>query len=695
MLREPDACLMSHRASFGGGGTPEMWSVFLRDTLCEASGPAASRMGSLHRALASTYKTSFQHQHFVFRATASAPRHVEELAWARNLQPIDVRFLLRYDGKRIPVFRTNDGRVYVQEQRILKDLCDSVVEIACGAAHLLCRTGEGRVFAAGNTRKGQCGHYGSVGFIPFSRAQEVHIPYGSGERAVQIAAAGDSSMVLLNSGRVFVFGCNEHCQLGNSSLDAIEQPLLLCEGIENFPKMDSIHLSGTHAVLLSKSEPSKFISFGANQQGECVVSNARTVEFSPEWKSASLTVSPSSSSSSPSSAPLTSKIQRVLLYPGGTKLLMKHTSSHNSSSTALQNTSFTTIKLGNAVASSSGFWDYASQIGIHFDRTMPENLTFFNLFNDSLPYWCQCALKSILSLDSDHSTSREKSFARLSCVCCSSDELIVILSNSICVESHFPVLSEDQAASTNDTLVAASLTLRISSDPILVGFANLLDATTRLSFSDGTTAVIHRTEFVSILVHSRALATFLLLPRSTLDIMIDFVSGPAFRAVVAFLMGRLCRRSPGKGLWNHVLYTETASRSADSDVANGCLGMIDYTTVVDVLVLCEMFELPLLRSLCEDVLFSLLRYEDGQTLKRMDGGSMEQLFGLFWDFSCSQCLSLLVPGCSIPGLSSVADPRSSSCCDSPSSTNLSRNGAAPKSKKPFWKRALRFLWCVK
>eukprot|EP00658_Telonema_sp_P-2_P066298 TRINITY_DN5534_c0_g2_i2.p1 TRINITY_DN5534_c0_g2~~TRINITY_DN5534_c0_g2_i2.p1 ORF type:complete len:869 (+),score=277.49 TRINITY_DN5534_c0_g2_i2:62-2608(+) len=103
-----------------------------------------------------------------------------------------------------------------------------VVQIGCGAGHTLALQGNGSVFSWGANQSGQLGHGNANS--SFKPRQVVGLP---GTPAVQVAAGGNSSMVLLEDSTVWGFGSNSVGQLGTGSSVKMANTATLVSGFES------------------------------------------------------------------------------------------------------------------------------------------------------------------------------------------------------------------------------------------------------------------------------------------------------------------------------------------------------------------------------------------------------------------------------------------------------------------------------
>nr|XP_054770792.1 probable E3 ubiquitin-protein ligase HERC4 [Lytechinus pictus] len=113
--------------------------------------------------------------------------------------------------------------------RLIKSISDvGVVQIACGNDHSLALTRDGRLFSWGFNRRGQLG----VGRGNAKRDKRfvdkpIEVENLWGVPLQRIAAGGQHSVVLSVSGSVYVWGWNEHGQLGLQQSDNVKLPVKL------------------------------------------------------------------------------------------------------------------------------------------------------------------------------------------------------------------------------------------------------------------------------------------------------------------------------------------------------------------------------------------------------------------------------------------------------------------------------------
>jgi len=93
---------------------------------------------------------------------------------------------------------------------VIKGLSEKkITDICCGENHTMAVTENGEVYSWGNGQFGQLGH-GDLGrqTVPM----KIHID--ESVKMVKVSAGRRHSVALDDKGRVFVWGCNDLCQLG-------------------------------------------------------------------------------------------------------------------------------------------------------------------------------------------------------------------------------------------------------------------------------------------------------------------------------------------------------------------------------------------------------------------------------------------------------------------------------------------------
>ena len=140
-----------------------------------------------------------------------------------------------------------------------------IVAVACGAAHSLAVSIDGRVFSWGAGANGQLGH-GSVQNLNQPKPiQDIH-------QADAIACGIAHSMILCKNGEVFSFGLNSFGQLGLGNIStAVVSPTRVPLEMYNSPEISHIACGGGHSLLVD----SRGILFatGSNSCGQLGLSH--------------------------------------------------------------------------------------------------------------------------------------------------------------------------------------------------------------------------------------------------------------------------------------------------------------------------------------------------------------------------------------------------------------------------------------
>ncbi|WP_396626454.1 RCC1 domain-containing protein [Luteitalea sp.] len=108
-----------------------------------------------------------------------------------------------FGGARVPLHARQDAR-------------DPVVVKVVGEGHKLLLDGDGRVFGWGDFRKGQLGPSG--GATKLDAGYSLPVAIALPERAIDIAAASDTSYAVLESGIVVAWGAGSNGALGNGAV---------------------------------------------------------------------------------------------------------------------------------------------------------------------------------------------------------------------------------------------------------------------------------------------------------------------------------------------------------------------------------------------------------------------------------------------------------------------------------------------
>lgn len=126
-----------------------------------------------------------------------------------------------------------------------------VVHVAAGSAHTLFLTDGGEVFGCGSNAEGQLGMGDEVKRSSVPR--KVPMPDGGGcgcTRAASIACGSHHSVVLLDDGRVVVFGANTEGAMGvGRGIARLSAPTV----VEGLPPISRVACGAAHTVLVTAS----------------------------------------------------------------------------------------------------------------------------------------------------------------------------------------------------------------------------------------------------------------------------------------------------------------------------------------------------------------------------------------------------------------------------------------------------------
>ena len=154
---------------------------------------------------------------------------------------------------------TPDGRVFAWTRDETPEQIDGlppIVSIAAGEAHALALTSDGRVYAWGANHAGQLGDGTHV-----RRTQPIAVT-GLSDVVTRIAAGRNHSLALTADGRVWVWGSNNHGQLGAASAQHSSAPVL----IEPLADIVAIEAGDSHSVALTGA--GTVFVWGANDHGQ-------------------------------------------------------------------------------------------------------------------------------------------------------------------------------------------------------------------------------------------------------------------------------------------------------------------------------------------------------------------------------------------------------------------------------------------
>lgn len=163
----------------------------------------------------------------------------------------------------------------------------TVVQVAAGGQHTLALTNTGRIIAWGDNRSGQLGNRATM---PSRMPVETELGGAlAGKRVVAVAAGGSFSLALTSEGRVFAWGLNDQGQLGDGSERTFSsEPVeVVSGGVLAGVRVTQIHGGVTHALALTSS--GRVVTWGGNARGQLGIgqsgglSRVPVALDSPEW----------------------------------------------------------------------------------------------------------------------------------------------------------------------------------------------------------------------------------------------------------------------------------------------------------------------------------------------------------------------------------------------------------------------------
>eukprot|EP01138_Halocafeteria_seosinensis_P005914 gb/GECG01006046.1/.p1 GENE.gb/GECG01006046.1/~~gb/GECG01006046.1/.p1 ORF type:complete len:452 (+),score=62.91 gb/GECG01006046.1/:1-1356(+) len=128
---------------------------------------------------------------------------------------------------------------------VVEELKDKrIVAVSCGRAHTVALTSEGEVYAFGQQYEGQCGQ-GTTSNVK----SPTKIDFG-GKKAREISAGGEHTLVLLEDGKVYVFGDDDDGQCGQGFRRRYERSPVEVKNLGSV-KIDKIRAGGNTSVAIS------------------------------------------------------------------------------------------------------------------------------------------------------------------------------------------------------------------------------------------------------------------------------------------------------------------------------------------------------------------------------------------------------------------------------------------------------------
>jgi len=141
---------------------------------------------------------------------------------------------------------------------------EKVVKVACGSAHAMCITEDGKLFTWGNSHFSQLGH---GDFFNENTPRQVTLEILKGRKIIDIGGGLYHTVVLTDRNEVFSWGRNDDGQCGQtSSTSKVVDPNIINTSHIRREKIISIECGLTHTLLLTDN--GKVISFGSNKSGQ-------------------------------------------------------------------------------------------------------------------------------------------------------------------------------------------------------------------------------------------------------------------------------------------------------------------------------------------------------------------------------------------------------------------------------------------
>jgi alpha-tubulin suppressor-like RCC1 family protein len=141
-----------------------------------------------------------------------------------------------------------------------------LVALAAGAAHSLALTDDGKVYAWGSNVSGQLGN----GQTKNTSAPVQVRGLPAGDRVISIAAAGNLSLALTRSGKLYTWGSNARGQLGNGGTALFSSVAVAVQtGTNGLPEGDPVVVFAAgrdHALAVTQH--GRLYSWGSNQFGQ-------------------------------------------------------------------------------------------------------------------------------------------------------------------------------------------------------------------------------------------------------------------------------------------------------------------------------------------------------------------------------------------------------------------------------------------
>ena len=156
------------------------------------------------------------------------------------------------------------------------------VMVSCGSSHTAILLNTGKVLTFGNNSDGQLGNGVSGGNE--NAPVEVTDPSGiyDGTNAVMICCGGVHTAILLNTGKVLIFGRNDNGQLGIGNTDTPQTlPVEVSTTGNDYDGTNAVSISCgfEHTMILLNT--GKVLTFGRNQFGQLGIGNIISPQSSP------------------------------------------------------------------------------------------------------------------------------------------------------------------------------------------------------------------------------------------------------------------------------------------------------------------------------------------------------------------------------------------------------------------------------
>ncbi|TVP85557.1 MAG: hypothetical protein EA375_04305 [Acholeplasmataceae bacterium] len=146
---------------------------------------------------------------------------------------------------------------------------ETIIQVSLGSQHSAALTSQGRVFTWGVSWSGRLGN-GTPDVDVYSTPIDItdHFGLQIGETIIQLSLGAEHSTALTSAGRLFLWGKNEHGQLGDGTNTDRHHPIDITDhfGLAGHETIIRVSLGNSHSIALTSMD--RVFTWGANSSGQ-------------------------------------------------------------------------------------------------------------------------------------------------------------------------------------------------------------------------------------------------------------------------------------------------------------------------------------------------------------------------------------------------------------------------------------------